>query len=149
MGAGFRLHPGSSGIFKPTIGEAARRPEKQVLGKKHLWQKSQVGLHFCVERGGWYVRCCELWHEYRNVPKMLAGLTCLFEGLHRARTLMAAQGTGLCWAVPLNTDAQVEAGARVRELEEELMLEKDRGVSTTLLASGWKTRWESRLINWR
>lgn len=62
---------------------------------------------------------------------------------------MAAQGTGLCWAVPLNTDAQVEAGARVRELEEELMLEKDRGVSTTLLASGWKTRWESRLINWR
>lgn len=132
--------------------QLVRQPGDQ---RNRSWERSIYGRNsklandFCVERGGLYVRCWGLLHEYRDVPKMLAGLTCLFEGLRRARTLTAAQGTGLCWAVPLNTDAQLEAGARVRELEEELMLEKDCWVSTTLLASGWKTRWENRIINWR
>ena len=44
----------------------------------------------------------------------------------------------------LDTNAQPEAEAQVRKLEE-LRLEKDVWVSTALLTSHWQTRWNNRI----
>ena len=52
-------------------------------------------------------------------------------------------GLASIWAIPLDTAGQPEANAGVRKLEEELRLEKDGWVSTTLLVLGWLTRWEA------
>ena len=51
--------------------------------------------------------------------------------------------------VQLATDAQLEAEARARKLEEELRLEKDVWVSSALFASGLAEKGESRIISWR
>ena len=44
----------------------------------------------------------------------------------------------------LDTDAQLQAEAQVRKLEE-LRLEKDVWVSTALLTLHWQTRWNNRI----
>lgn len=50
--------------------------------------------------------------------------------------MAAIVGWPLLWAVWLNVDAPLEAEAQVRKLGEELKVEKDVQLSTTLLASG-------------
>lgn len=45
-------------------------------------------------------------------------------------------GWPLLWAFRLAPDAQLEFEAQAKELEEELRLEKDMWLSTTLLTSG-------------
>lgn len=62
---------------------------------------------------------------------------------------MAMQWAGLCCGSSAVTNAQLEAKAQVRKLEEERRLEKDTQFSTTLLALGLTDKkWESR-ISWR
>ena len=52
------------------------------------------------------------------------------------KRVAAAVGWSPLWAVQVANDAQLEAKAQVTVLEEELRLEKDVWLSTTLLASG-------------
>lgn len=49
--------------------------------------------------------------------------------------IIALMGWHLVWAVQLTTNAQLEAEAAVRKLEDILRLEKDVSLSTTLPAS--------------
>ena len=51
--------------------------------------------------------------------------------------IIALMGWHLVWAVQLTTNAQLEAEAAVRKLEDILRLEKDVSLSTTLPASWW------------
>ena len=48
----------------------------------------------------------------------------------------------------VGTDAQPQAEALIRKLEEELRLEKDVPLSTALLASRLTNKWERR-VSWR
>lgn len=59
-----------------------------------------------------------------------------------------AQWADLYSGQELGTDVHLGAETQVRKLEEELRLEKDMQLSTTLLALGPGTRWVSRL-SWR
>lgn len=85
---------------------------------------------------------CGLLHEYGDAFKMLAALMHLFEKLHIAhcseegKHVAATVGWLLLWAVQQAIDAQTEAEAQVKKLEEELRLEKNVWFSTILLASG-------------
>ncbi len=70
--------------------------------------------------------------RYWDVPKMLAGLICLFEELQEVLCRKAKKGNawlggGLTSTVgsSVATDAQLEAEDLVRRLEEKLRLEKD------------------------
>lgn len=61
----------------------------------------------------------------------------------------AMVGWHLLWGSIVATDAQLEVESPIRKLEEELKLEKGMWLSTTLLALGMVTRWESRIISQR
>ena len=60
------------------------------------------------------------------------------------KQMAAAVGWSLLWAVGLDTDAQLEAEAQVRELEEELRLETDMQLTTTLLTLGMAEKLEEQ-----
>lgn len=60
----------------------------------------------------------------------------------------ATVGWNLLWASIVAIDAQLEVESPLRKLEEELKLE-DMWLSTTVLALGMVTRWESRIISQR
>ena len=57
------------------------------------------------------------------------------------------RGLPLLWGVWLASDAQLEAEAQVRKMEEELSLEKDVQLSTTLLTSGLEDEVEEQHKN--
>lgn len=83
---------------------------------------------------------CGLTHNYGHALKMLAGRTRPFEELcighcsKEEKAWLASGGWPLLQAVQLDTDAQLQAEAQVRKLEE-LRLKKDVQMSTTPLAS--------------
>lgn len=60
----------------------------------------------------------------------------------------ATVGWNLLWGSMVAIDAQLEVESPLRKLEEELKLE-DMWLSTTVLALGMVTRWESRIISQR
>ena len=85
---------------------------------------------------------CGLPHEYGDAPKVLGGFMHFFEELctvhyrKEGKQMAAAVGWSPLWAVWMATNTQLEAKAQGRKLEEELRLEKDVQLSTTLLALG-------------
>ena len=60
----------------------------------------------------------------------------------------ATVGWNLLWGSMVAIDAQLEVESPLRKLEEELKLE-DMWLSTTVLALGMVTRWESRITSQR
>lgn len=58
-------------------------------------------------------------------------------------------GSPLLWEIRLALNAHLEAEAGGGKLEQGLKLEKDMKLSSTLLAQGWQTRRESRIISWK
>lgn len=84
---------------------------------------------------------CGLLCEYKDTLKMLAALIQLFEEMHL--THCSGQGKHYCtlgwpqpWVVRLVINAQLEAEAPVRKLENKLRLEKDSWLFPTLPDSG-------------
>ena len=154
MGAHFRFHLGNSWDWEPTISEPARRPKKWVSGKRPLWEKSWVGYQPLMWGGmAPYIGCLWTTVWVQGHPKNAGWLNTLVEELcivhcsKEGEGMAAAVGWSPLSAVQVVTNAQLEPEARVRELEEELRLEKNVWCPLLCWPRSWQTRWGSRTIS--
>ena len=138
MGTRFGFHLEVSEISNQQLVSQAEEmgPEKEAsMGEIPSWPSTSMwgGVAHMLDAVDHYV-------SYENTLKMLTGLMCLFEELlivhcsKEGKWMAAAVDWLLQWAVQLATDAQLEAKAQIRKLEEQLRLGKDMQLFTTLLA---------------